>query len=408
MPDNRRVIITTPARRRGVLKTRSILRNRSRYYYKIYPENTIPEKKWLTTHSPIFRDIFESDPEWQETRNLQQLDFTDMNEQSPIKNFFKTRDDITTKIFLARLLQRKEIQYSDVIGLTGPTGSAAPNIIESRPDFYPPTLVCESGRVDPILSENQALYQADKPGKWYLKPSKGSGGSGITIVSSPQKAREHFFKKARGMPEDIAERYPLKAKNQKADYVLQRGIERPLLLQGFKFDMRVILLFTFNQKRHFKSYVYKDAFLRVSTKPYQEDSNNPLINLTNLTFHKKQQSVIGKTYTYKSRDFYQATYPKIHEACREIVDRLRDHLIPEPYKGYEIMGFDFMFDEDLKPYLLEINRFVGWPRDSKNKSVVNLIYGLMREAINLAIKPLINPSYKPSLGGWDPLLTFSI
>jgi len=459
----------------------------AKYLYKIYPEYHVPEKVRLTTHSKIFEQIFAESPDWKPTQNDKQAHYTDNNAGSRVKSFFKTKTDITTKIFLAKTLQKK-IQVPDLelheqlkseareahrVALekykkvlrdkelkeyvlrpsndgqrtsndgqrtsndgqrTSNDGQRTSNderktaasdddseliepvyveppvptkTIEVASPYYPPTLVCKNGKVDPVISRNQKLWNDNKKEKWFLKTTKGYGGSGIYVFIGPQQAKEQMHRSALGFPSDIVERNDKIVAKKSAEYVLQRGIE-PHLMQGFKFDIRIWVLFVFEKKRDFRVFIYDDAFLRVSSKLYNPNSTNTLINLTNLTFHGDQKSVISKTYTLKTREYYQEVFPKICAAVADIVGHLKDHLAPGGEQGFEIMGYDFILDQNKNPWLLEINRHIGYPVNARNKSTVDLIFQMLKDTIDLAIVPQELCNASPKQTGWVPVGGFTI
>jgi hypothetical protein len=380
------------------------------------------------------------------------IHFTYYSEKSPIKSFFRTKDDITTKIYLARLLARNtewyfpptmiyekgELNYLNenneylYTGITkeyniedeGEDDRHISNLCEfdeeEGEDDRHISNLCEfdedEGEDDRHISNlEEEMCLSSSPSnnktaivKWFLKPSKGYGGTGIRILDDPHKAEEFFRKKTVGYPKEIFKLDPRLSRNMKAEYVLQRGVDNPLLLHGYKFDMRVWVLFSFHNKKRFNVYLYDDAFLRVSSKLYDSESVNPMINLTNLTFHQKQKSTISKTYTMKKQPFYEEVYPKILDATRDVVNRLKKSIVAGPQKGYEILGFDYIIDESLRPFLLEINRHIGYPVGARNKSVVNLIYKMMRDVVKLAIEPKITGDKNPDKGGWVTVTTFEL
>jgi hypothetical protein len=64
--------------------------------------------------------------------------------------------------------------------------------------------------------------------------------------------------------------------------VLQKYLKDPLLLKGYKFDMRIYVLVTsFNP---LEAFLYKEGFARLTTEPFSLDINdlkNTFIHLTN-------------------------------------------------------------------------------------------------------------------------------
>ena len=106
----------------------------------------------------------------------------------------------------------------------------------------------------------------DKEGRmnyWIMKPAAKSRGRGISVVNDISQVTY-------GEP-----------------MVMQRYIKNPLLLNGYKFDLRIYILVTsFNPLEVF---IYKEGFGRFSTQPYTldpTDKANKYIHLTNVSINK--------------------------------------------------------------------------------------------------------------------------
>ena len=61
-------------------------------------------------------------------------------------------------------------------------------------------------------------------------------------------------------------------------FVIQKYIERPLLLSGRKFDIRMWVLVTGS----LDVYLFKEGYIRTSSKPFDlSDANDIFVHLTN-------------------------------------------------------------------------------------------------------------------------------
>ena len=66
---------------------------------------------------------------------------------------------------------------------------------------------------------------------------------------------------------------------------MQKYIQNPLLLGGYKFDLRIYVLVTCINP--LECFVYNEGFARVSTEKYtQTDITNKFIHLTNYSVQK--------------------------------------------------------------------------------------------------------------------------
>jgi len=106
----------------------------------------------------------------------------------------------------------------------------------------------------------------EKEGKfnyWIMKPAAKSRGRGIQLVNDISQLTY-------GEP-----------------MVMQKYIKNPLLLNGYKFDLRVYVLVT--SVNPLEVFIYREGFGRFSTVPYSLDPNdksNKFVHLTNYSINK--------------------------------------------------------------------------------------------------------------------------
>ena len=63
------------------------------------------------------------------------------------------------------------------------------------------------------------------------------------------------------------------------------------------------------------------------------------------------------------------------------------------FNSFEIFGYDFIFDQDLNPYLLEVNTNPGLDLDDTLSFVKDLIPRMMDDAFRLTIDIIYNTEY---------------
>lgn len=69
--------------------------------------------------------------------------------------------------------------------------------------------------------------------------------------------------------------------------VVQRYVKNPLLINGYKFDLRIYVVVT--SVNPLEVFLYKEGFGRFSTMPFSlnpHDKNNKYIHLTNVSIQK--------------------------------------------------------------------------------------------------------------------------
>ena len=75
-------------------------------------------------------------------------------------------------------------------------------------------------------------------------------------------------------------------------YLLQKYIDEPYLLNGLKFDLRIYVVITSYEP--LKIYVYKEGLVRFASEPYtMKDAKTNLFNqLTNYSINKKNSNFV--------------------------------------------------------------------------------------------------------------------
>ena len=104
---------------------------------------------------------------------------------------------------------------------------------------------------------------------WIVKPENENRGRGIEIISNWKDMIAHLVTRQKG------ERI-----------IIQKYIERPLLFNGRKFDIRV--LGVIDDQKNF--YWYKPCYLRTSSDEYSLTKMNKFIHLTNNCYQMHSQN----------------------------------------------------------------------------------------------------------------------
>jgi hypothetical protein len=72
--------------------------------------------------------------------------------------------------------------------------------------------------------------------------------------------------------------------------VVQRYIEKPMLLGGLKFDLRIYLVLTGINSGEMRGYVYEEGLVRFCTQKYEKPSSDNFkkvfMHLTNYSINK--------------------------------------------------------------------------------------------------------------------------
>jgi tubulin polyglutamylase TTLL5 len=192
---------------------------------------------------------------------------------------------------------------------------------------------------------------------WIMKPVGKSRGRGISMINDLSQVTY-------GEP-----------------MVIQKYLYRPLLLGGFKFDLRIYVLITaFNPLEVF---LYKEGFARLSTVPYSTKPDkllNKYIHLTNSSIQKHNSNPATDSVDYifggtkislqTLRERLQndsISYDKIWHQIREIIIKSLIAVqseIPAMSCCFDLVGFDIIIDQNLQAWLIEINSSPSLAREN--------------------------------------------
>jgi hypothetical protein len=192
----------------------------------------------------------------------------------------------------------------------------------------------------------------------------------------------------------------------KCEYIMiQKYLEKPLLYQGRKFDIRIWVLFITNREN--EVFIFKEGHLKASSLQYNPDSDDLFIHLTNYSVQKYHSHFseleIGNEIPFRDfqfeldikhtlKDFRRDIYPKIVRIVRLTGGAAKKGKMN--FMGFkhcfEIFGYDFILDENYRPYLLEINSNPGLEFSSP------LIRKLLPRMIDDAFKLTIDEEFSMS------------
>eukprot|EP01031_Cornospumella_fuschlensis_P033897 gene33897-41014_t len=270
--------------------------------------------------------------------------------------------------------------------------------IDRESPVYP---IVQEAEIERLLLACDHRYPSSiSPPVWIVKPVGSSCGEGIKVVWGIKSVLETI----------LAD----KSKDRKQSpvrYVVQKYIERPLLLHRRKFDIRQWVLIT--QLSPLTVYGFSEPYIRLASQPYASSSSSrgdefgdPLVHLTNHSIQKsalpgelrattststststddrglhddedcllKDQGYMMRLEDFRaylntcfprtrgedpnSCDIYATDIlPQIQQAVVAGIYSVRDQLQPSPH-AFEWLGVDLMIEEEregLRVRLIEIN-----------------------------------------------------
>ncbi|XP_070496210.1 tubulin glycylase 3B-like [Chironomus tepperi] len=102
---------------------------------------------------------------------------------------------------------------------------------------------------------------------WIFKPIGSSSGNGIILENNVHRMREFL------------------STNAYKTFLIQKYIERPMLIHGKKFDIRIYLLTTI-QNGSVHVWLYKDCYVKFATKNFKLNDLHKSIHVTNYAVQK--------------------------------------------------------------------------------------------------------------------------
>ncbi|NXH10511.1 TTLL4 polyglutamylase, partial [Bucco capensis] len=219
--------------------------------------------------------------------------------------------------------------------------------------------------------------------KWIVKPPASARGIGIQVI--------HKWSQ-------LPKRRPL---------LVQRYLHKPYLIGGKKFDLRIYVYVTCYDP--LRVYLFKDGLVRFASCKYSSSMKslgNKFMHLTNYSVNKKnteyesnsdETACQGHKWALKALWSYltqkgvnsEAIWEKIKDiviktiiASEPYVNSLVKMYVRRPYCCHELFGFDIMLDENLKPWVLEVN--ISPSLHSSSPLDVSIKGQMIRDLLNLA------------------------
>ena len=208
-------------------------------------------------------------------------------------------------------------------------------------------------------------------------------------------------------PEEENEEYEIKPTKFYCcnDIIVQKYLDNPLLYYKRKFDIRCFVLLDSNLNVYF----CREGHLKGCSEFYDLENTNKFIHITNYSFQKNSSNFEkfekGNEISYS--DFKK--FMKKENIPLEKFDKMIEHMKfliqlslkavskkltkVNPVLCFEIFGYDFIVDNEFRPWILEINDNPGLCISSP--VIEKIIPRMLDDAFRLTIDVVFNTKYSP-------------
>jgi len=263
-------------------------------------------------------------------------------------------------------------------------------------NFWPTTFVLPGDYA--LFAE---AFKRGNGGYWIMKPIGKSQGRGIFLFSKLSQISQ-WKADSRWKPGNA----------DAETYVVQRYISNPYLIAGRKFDLRIYALVT--SFSPMTIYLYRSGFARFTNTRYSNaasDMMNQDMHLTNVAIQKKSSDYDkdfgGKWELSKLKLYLMSVHGKgpidklFYEIQMIVVRALQSvqNVMINDKHCFELYGYDVMFDDQLKPWLIEVNASPSLSANTEDDW--HLKVKMLQTLLDILDMEKFTDGTEKSLGGFD-------
>ncbi|XP_071824335.1 probable tubulin polyglutamylase TTLL9 isoform X2 [Apostichopus japonicus] len=305
-------------------------------------------------------------------------------------NHFRNHYELTRKNLMVKNLKRYRKSVDRESG----------KLEAAKYDFFPTTFE--------LPSEYHMFVDEFKrnPGSvWIMKPVAKSQGKGIFLFRKLKDITEWKKSDIYRPREDKTD-----DKEPPETYIVSKYIERPYLIGGRKFDLRVYVLVT--SYVPLRAWLYREGFARFSnTKFSLESIDDAYVHLTNVAVQKTAPDYDPdkgcKWSLQQVRQYLTAKHglEQVEELVREM-NTIFIHSLLSVQKimindkhCFELYGYDILIDTDLKPWLIEVNASPSLSASGPEDYTLKI--GLLQDVLHIVDMENRMTGKEKRVGGFD-------
>ncbi|CAG8787651.1 597_t:CDS:2, partial [Dentiscutata erythropus] len=250
-----------------------------------------------------------------------------------------------------------------------------------------------------VVQECKENESRERKHQFILKPNLGNKGADIKIFDSIDQLKAVFevtFEENDDIDANVLQNDEIdESMFHLREWVIQRYISDPLLINGRKFHIRAYVLAV----SRIKVYLYKDMLALFALNNYRpDDINDTFAHLTNTClqihdelFKESDQVKLFWELMQHSSEVDEKDLNLIFEQIKNILGECFKAVVSEPTQfmplenAFELFGFDFLVDTSKNVYLLEANSFPDFKQTGTRLS--HVISHLFENTIKLAVIP---------------------
>eukprot|EP00993_Chasmostoma_nieuportense_P001140 NODE_2046_length_1294_cov_74.487575_g1947_i0.p1 GENE.NODE_2046_length_1294_cov_74.487575_g1947_i0~~NODE_2046_length_1294_cov_74.487575_g1947_i0.p1 ORF type:complete len:427 (+),score=108.29 NODE_2046_length_1294_cov_74.487575_g1947_i0:26-1282(+) len=360
----------------------SVIKFRTTLYNVIY--DVMLSRGWKETEDDDMDwDFHWADKQWM----CEVFDHVHLNERQRV-NHFRNYYELCRKDNLIKNLKRMK----RALEREGKMEEAA------QYDFLPSSLV---------LPAEYGMFQEEfkrNPGAvWIMKPTGSCQGRGIFLFTKLQQITDWKRDTRFGANSD---------QGNVDIYIVQRYVDRPLLIGGRKFDLRIYALVL--GYAPLVCWLYRSAFCRFTQQRFNmnlKDIGDRFIHLTNVAVQKtapgynRQQGCkwsIRKLKTFLISRVGEAAANQLFADIQGVIIKsllaVQKVMINDKH-CFELYGYDVLIDADLKVWVLEVNASPSI--SAETAADYDLKFNLLNDMLNLIDMEGKRNTEEVHCGGFD-------
>jgi tubulin polyglutamylase TTLL1 len=284
-------------------------------------------------------------------------------------------------------LTRKDLMYKNIKRFFRDPASAQ-TIVNSRGDLRLWDCVPITYSVPNDYSLFQEEFKRNPGSTWIVKPTNRSQGKGIFLINKLTQMNRWLKEK--------------QADEDANPFIVSRYIDKPLLIGGKKFDLRLYVLVT--SYRPLVAYLHRQGFARFCATKYTMstvDEDDLGSHLTNVALQKGEDEYndahggkwpVANLWLYLQGSVGHVASDNLLSDIEFVIVQSLKALQPAILNDkhcFEMYGFDILVDHQLRPHLIEVNA-------SPSLTVTTINDRLLKEEVLHDVMNVVFPPGFPS------------